>query len=594
MAAEDLFIPAAPIDVPSRPLDKGIMRHVSSTMLEEGAVLTAKNFIVGSAGPLRRPGLAQVSGGATVYFPPVRGIVLMTLTSGTQQLLVFDERLLYLVGASSFTLKSWDYDTGTINCSAGSLTVSGIGTDFDDSNADLKVGDILKAGSGADLERIKIAAINGSLSITLEESMVNARTATAYDIYRSFKASNPYLVVWTVADNKIIFADSNRPLFAYDGSSFGDFDSSLTFAPSCVEFFNDRLWCGHIVNGSDDLRQRIIWSTTTDLTDFDVTGRYLDLSYQQGAVQRILGMGELLVAYFDDALYYGKTTNIAGDTLPVAFDRLETGGIGLVGQAAVTPFLDGHFFVGQDNIYFLSVKGFQPIGTPVVRQTIDVCENMWAVYAAVDARRDRVVFGFPDISSEMTKLWSYNYKARAWSYDEVACNAIAGMSRAESVSWDSLSGYTWDSPPYTTWEEARSESRKKFYIGKSGKIFELDEDATTDESNVNIPIELITGDMDDGVPNQVKTTTRLSIKIDQTLSNDLTFTVYWSVDRGATWNNAGNCTISAGEDEGYVNFLATGSTLRIKLTSDSAVVPYRIMELVRRTRGRGLEVHLGS
>lgn len=592
MALDELFIPTAPANIPHRPLNKGMILNAPSNMLPEGAVLRAKNMIVGEAGPLRRPGTSQFAGGASVYFPPVRNLILLTLTSGTQQIIVVDRRIMYTVTSGTLTSKTWDYDSGLVNLSTALLTVSGLSlTNW--TNANLKAGDILVVGSTGEgnLERLVVRSIDDTNLLQIDTLASYAHTNTEYDIWRAFGASNPYLVSWAVASNKVIFADSSRPPYAYDGSTFGALDASLDFKPTCVEFFKDRLWFGRIQEGSNDHRQRIIWSTVTDITDLDPTGRYLDLPYQQGAVQRLVGLGEFLIAYFEDAIYFGRETNISGDTLPVAFERLETGGIGLVGMAAITPFLDGHFFIGQDDIYFLSPSGFQRIGTPIVKESIETCENLWAAYATVDAARSRIIFGFPSEGEEMTRLWSFDYKAKAWSYDEINCTAITGLSSKEVVTWDSLSG-TWDDPDYDTWDSAQTGASKKFFIGQDGKVFIFSE-GTTDADTVPISAEIITPDFDDRLPDTKKTTTRLSVKIDRVLSSNLVFAVSWSTDRGRTWNSAGNLTISAGDDEGYVNFLATGSTVRFRLVSTSQVNSYRIMELVRRSRGRGLEVHLG-
>ena len=589
---EEQFIPQAPSNIRLGPLVKGMVRNLPSNALPKGAVLTAKNLIIGPQGALRRGGLGNIAGGTAFHFPPIRGIIVLTKTDGTQASVAFDNRLVYVFTATGYTAYTWDYTTGTLNCDADSTTVSGIGTAWA-SGADLQAGDILLVGSTGFLDRIEIGSVDANGKVTLLSATDYAHTATSYAIHRSFGANNPYMVSWTLADNKLIFADSSRPLYSFDGDDFGDYNTALTFIPSCVEFFKGRIWCAHIQIGAADHRQRITWGETTTLANIDPETNFIDLDYQQGAAQRLMGMGNLLIAYFEDAVYYGRQTNIQGSTLPYAFERIETGGVGLVGMNAVTPFLDGHFFVGQDDIYFLSNKGFERIGTPIISETIDKCENPWAIYATVDTSRKTVVFGFPEASDNIVKLWSYDYIGKSWSYSEITCTCIVGQTSTDAVTWDGQGATTWDAATYPTWDAARGGTMKRFYVGKEGKIKELLDSATTDTDDGVIPMELETGDYDDNLPDTKKTTTRLSIKIDRVLAADLTFRVYFSNDRGRNWSTAQSTTISAGDDETFVNFLSSGSTIRFKITSDSNVAQYRIIEMVRRTRGRGLEVHLG-
>ena len=589
---DEQFIPKAPRNIALRPINKGMVRNIQSNALPPGSVLTAKNLIVGTQGPMRRPGMGVLAGDSTFLFPPIRGIIALTKTDGTQVSVVFDNRMVYVFTATGYTQYTWDYTVGTINASAASVSVSGIGTAWA-SGAELQAGDILITGSGATLDRIEIGAIGGNAALTLRSSLANAHTQTDYTIYRSLGANNPYMTVWTLVDNKLLFADSSRALYSFDGSDFDEYDASLTFIPSCVEFFKDRVWCGHIQIGAADHRQRITWSELIDHTAIDPTANYIDLDYQQGACQRLKGMGNLLIGYFEDAIYYGRQTNIKGDTLPYAFERIETGGIGLVGMNAVTPFLDGHFFVGQDNIYFLSNKGFERVGTSVVSETVDKTSSPWAIYAAVDTERQRVVFGFPeDGSDNMAKLWSFDYIAKAWSYDEIVCTCIAGRTSTDAVTWDGTDE-SWANVSYPSWDSARGGITKRFYIGKEGKIKELISSRTTDVDGGVIPIELVTPDFDDNLPDIKKTSTRVSIKIDRVLASDLVFRIYASTDRGRTWTAAQVGTIAAGDDEIFVNFLVSGSTIRYRITSDSDIGTYRIIEIVRRVKGRGLEIQLG-
>jgi hypothetical protein len=591
-----------PRNIPLRPLNKGMIRNLPSNGLPEGAVWTAKNYIVGQRGPKRRPAFTLHGSGTLFNFPPIRNLLVLYQSNGSKQVVGVDRKLLYEVGQNSLTRHTWDWNTGTILASSGSVEVAGSGTLWTSASAELQAGDVLHLSYGDSIaEMVEILSVDGSETLTLLTAPSNTHVSAAYAIHRGFKAINPYTLDWTVVDNKLVFADSTRPLFSYDGSTFGAYDSSFDWIPTGVTFFKDRLWCIRIQKGANDYRQRIVWSTTLDKTDFDITTRFVDLPYSGGYGSRLVGLGNLLIAYFEDAIYFGRPTNIAGDSLPLAFERIDTGGVGLVGGRAVVPWLDGHFFVGQDDIYYLSNSGFERIGTPVVEDTIRSTNELWGVYAAVDAARDRVVFGFPgDDGYQFTKLWSFNYKSKAWSYDEISCSMIAGAESSSTIEWDTLDTVltvnNWDTgfQLYESWDSIQAASGRRFYLGQGGKLNYLQEDsATTDTGNVPVSTVLETADFDDGMPDLKKTTTRLSVKIDTILSADLSFLVEVSNDRGRNWSSCGTLVIPSGDDEGYVNFLSTGSTIRFRLSSSSEVASYRIMELVRRTKGRGIELHLG-
>ena len=105
-----------------------------------------------------------------------------------------------------------------------------------------------------------------------------------------------------------------------------------------------------------------------------------------------------------------------------------------------------------------------------------------------------------------------------------------------------------------------------------------------------ISVELESGDLDLDLPDIDKTFNRLSLKIDRITDQDIRFAVWTSRNRGSLFDYKGDLVISAGTDEGKINFRATGSTFRFKLTSNSVADQYIINEIIIRGRPRGLEV----
>jgi len=144
-------------------------------------------------------------------------------------------------------------------------------------------------------------------------------------------------------------------------------------------------------------------------------------------------------------VFVGRTTNLTG--LPLSFQKLETGGVGLLGMKAVAGWQDSLFFVGQDDIYQLSPSGLTPVGTPVVRRTIQQVSSThhWKICATMDLSNDRVLFGFPKDSNEIEEIWSYCYKTKAWTWEKFNCYMLASNSWAATKTWE-----TWVAADYDT------------------------------------------------------------------------------------------------------------------------------------------------
>ncbi|KKL68465.1 hypothetical protein LCGC14_2124700, partial [marine sediment metagenome] len=439
----DLFIPKGPVNQPIFSLDKGIILDKASNRLPIGAMVDVRNYIAGPNGLKRRPAIDKYTVD-TISYPYLQGIVTFWKTDGTQVTLAIDSKFLYVVSNPTFTSPRWSYVAGSLTMSGAVAT--GNGTAWNTAGNELRAGDIIILdldASGDGPETIEIASIDGATTLTLVSTPVGTYGAgTDYAIRRAFGAANPYLVDFAIIPgtaNKVLFADSIRFLYSYDGTTFTDYNATENdLIPSCVAYFQDRVWIAHIVESSNDYRQRIRWSRVDpNHDDFTATGSgYQDLPYTQGAIKRLVPMSNMLVVYFDDALFVGRPGNSVAN--PLGFQQVETGEVGLVGPKAVCRWLGGHFFVGQDDIYFFSNRGFESIGMAVVKKTIRECQYRWRIFAVADPINDRIVFGFPKNSEEMQQLWSYNYKSKSWSYDEITCTCLRSIDIIEDITWSQL------------------------------------------------------------------------------------------------------------------------------------------------------------
>ena len=601
----NIFIPQDPVNIQLGPFTKGMILNQAGHKLPEGAVIQAKDCIAGPEGLRRRP-ITESYVAGTLDYLPAQGLIELWKTDGTQILVALDQKFIYEAspGAGTFTGKYWEYAVGTCSETTGTITGAG-GTLWDTAASEIQVGDVFVIdanGSGDGPEESIITAItNDNTLVVTGGAAAFAGTyggGTDYKIRRAFRSSAPYLTDYVVFGGKIIFADGSRFLYSYDGTTFTDFSSGVTaYVPRAVGFWKDRCYIGNIAEGGNIERQRVRWSGVGP-TNWGTWGTddWYDMPYTSGAIQRIIGMSDVLISYFDDCLFIGTPT--AQANLPVKFRKLETGGIGLVGPHAVHGWLDGHFFVGQDNIYFINNKGYHPIGTPVVSDTIRDCENVWRIYVTPDPRNDRVVFAFPETGTTITKFWSFNYKSKAWSYDEISATAVVGSTIQDTtVTWGDLGGFTWTniSATYPTWGSMGSGAAKtrKLYFFSGSTLYRLGS-GTLDATGSLVPFTFVTADLEHGLPNMKKTWMRVSLKIDRTLAAQLDFRVYSSLDRGATWTelttDSQKLEIPVGKDEGYLNFKTTHSMARFKFVAVTATEEYVVNDTIFRVLKRGQEV----
>lgn len=590
-------------DIDLTPYNGGMVLDAPSTRIPDLACLVAKNYIMRPAGPYRRPGDDYYIS-STVDYPPVRDLITYWKLDGTQETLLLDSKFLYAAAGGTLTGKYWTYSTGTISTSGA--TVTGSGTAWDTASNYIRPGDVMVLdadGSGDGPEAIEITAVASATSITLASTPSGTYGAsTDYEIRRAFAPGDDLVDFAIVPDpettsKQVVFADGTHPIMSYDGSSFGLHGTGNDFIAKCVGWVapgQNRLFAGYTIESSTHWRQRLRWTRPLDPIEFntgspDTYNDFLDLPQTGGYIRRLLALGHLLVAYFDNAVAIGRPTNRAD--LPYAFDFIDTGGMGLVGTKAVCSWIDAHYFVMSDDIYRLRVNGsLEPIGSPVVKDTIDACNFLNHVWVAPDPDRDRIVFGFPRTNEDIARIWSYCYKTNAWSYDDVTATMLANREYVDSDTWASYGG-TWGSAT-TTWGDYSSKATGLFY-GYQSRVARYEPDRTLAADDVPISAELVSKDYDLGLPDRKKTGLRISIKIDRTLTSNLRFQIFTSTDRGLNYEQHEDLVIPAGDDENFTNFIVSGSTIRFKVVSTSAVTSYYIENIVVRIKGRGLEAQLG-
>lgn len=580
--------------IPIRPLDKGLILNVSSQQMPDGSFIRLDNLIANREGPRRRPGYESFAAGVTVPYKPV-DIAMFKAPSGSTKILLLTEKCLYVVDPrSGITLVPWTYSTGTVSVSGGTLT--GSGTAWVDN--DIQEGDIITIGS----ESAEITGVGSNTSATIVSGSLSNVSWASYSIQRTFSPGFLGTPTWAKAIDDVAIADGKHALLKYnlDAGTLGywtteseKYPPNGQVVPGAVTYWGNRIFIGYITDPVDGLQPgRVMWSAGADETDFSIATNYYDLPYSGGYIQRLLGLNQYLMVYFNDAVYTGYPTNYA--TLPYRFEKKDTGTIGLVGPYAVAQHLGGHFFVGQDAFYFTNGDEIRPISESLGTKLSGTLEGSGNSYVCVDWVNSTVLFGISDDTGKIVDIWRFDWKGSLWSHDSLTTRFLSNPSLSSSISWDELTG-TWDTLSTTskTWDAFRIDDTQRRVILDSGsRLWRGSLEGSLDFGSTNIVSVLETKDHDFGDPDSTKVFVWISAKIDwnNAPTVPIVFNVEVSKNRGITWKRGGNLIIPVGRDEGYANFRLTGSTFRFRLTSSSPSTSYYFTEYTVRAIRLGDEL----
>lgn len=586
------------LTLPIRPVNLGILSNLPATMVPLGGFVDIANYHAERAGLRRRPGIIDGAASDQVTYGPIQDAFTFYKADGSRLSAILDQKFLYLVTTTGFTGQYWTYTTGT--ASASGTTITGSGTLWNTAASYLRAGDVMildADGSGDGPEEIEIDSITNDTELELVSAPVGTYGAgTDYEIRRAF--GDKVDRCFNLLDEVVLTDKTRAPLYSWDGSAFGS-ASSDGYAARAICFAYDRIWLASTVESGSELRTRIRWSLQTDVKDFTSTpaiagdDRWQDLPYTGGEILRLIPLGPLLVAYFETAVFIGRPTNFQGSVLPVAWEMVNTRGIGLVGAKAVWDGEDRHILVGQDDFYELTVDGgWKSLESPVAEAAIRAAdvEALKGACVSVDNLNRRTVFGLPETSTRIAKIYSWEHDGKAWSYDEYPCDVLVGVWLDESQDWDSGPATTWDGGSDDSWNNPDVQGAgHRLYIGNGG-VLQYVTDAEEQDEGGAISCRFETGDIDLNVPDQDKTFLKFGLRLRTRPSATVTWTIEGSTDGGDTWRTLGILTIGTGSIEGKIDFALTASALRIRGSSSSIVASYTITEMTVDVAGRGLEV----
>jgi hypothetical protein len=610
-----------PVPIVTRPL-LGIDWRGSELNLPEGALLEAQNVIVRPKGLYRSPGYDSFLAGAQWSPSDIPcGLAAGWGTNGIQYPYLFTQNYVFSCDwASGYTRIPWTYTTGTLDTSGTSVT--GHSTAW--KTVGIKPGDAITISSV--VYTVYSVATDTSLTLT---SSAGTQTGKTYSISRNLGANTSYIVdtceVWDLTLGQYLIAASpgNQVLAL---NPYTQTITNLTptsakqptsggFTAEAVVYFAGRVFAGNLNDGTNGVQRTLIrWSKATDTTDFSDATAYINLMSQgseySGAIRRLVPLGTLLIVYLDDAIFIGTPGNTVN--LPLAFQQLPTSGVGLVGTRAVaSTFLPGeggsalgHFFVSQDNVYFMSASSLrpEPIGNRIIRESIAKCQYPNRIQTSVDWANKRVRFGFPRANAYIENIFDFDWETKEWSQEprttwligDLATSALWSPQQMVTVTGDGMFTTLGDAM-CISWGVGVDSLEQRQFVEHGGAFWTAyNGTQAIDPDGLARAVLLETPDYDEGSPGLVKFWKMLRLKLswDVAPAIDITFSVELSTDRGRTYRSVGNLIIRAGNDEGYVNFRATGPHIRFRLQSSSAVTPYYIVEMTRLASIRGVQSSL--
>lgn len=583
-----------------RPLSKGMDLDSPPHLIEIGAFLRLENVNVRRGGLERRSGYGSFYDGLPALDWKVYGSPMWYDENGNPVPILFTKKHVWKIDEGpTLTLLSktlFSGLSGTITAAGGSdpslyVMTDGASTDFSSVNA----GDTIWLGGTSTGEPYEIVDTDvASHTLTFRNHLSGSTpSGTSYDVVEGFRRVPDWTILRVFEGNTyLVWTDnSSRPLRKYDtATGVTDLETGTPAVTmkeiDTVTAFGGRLWVAGLNESSRDERFRIRWTTVTDQLSFPAS-QYLDVPVRRFGISRLLPLGNLLVAYFKDGIYFGRPTNIVN--LPYDFTPYDTGNIGLVGPRAVAAWLDAHWFVGQDDIYsFSASRALERIGTKVVRETIrnpDI--DLSQTIVTPDPVNERIVFQFFSRGSgKMSRLWAFYYKTAAWATEPFSSGDGYFYGRTvNATSWSDATG-TWDTSDYfVAWYTFRptveAESVFRSEAGRIRMYLEGKENDVSGSTDVAIPVTIESGDFDFQKPNVLKSITQLSVKLEKAVrGGTLEFNVWGSVNRSQDEKLLGTLRIEEGQDEGKVDFRSVGSLFRFRLVSSSVVQPWTLNEVV--------------
>ena len=400
--------------------------------------------------------------------------------------------------------------------------------------------------------------------------------------------------------NYFIFTDNHNSPMVFDGSTITEVGGTSNIKCKTLTVLHDRLymgyisWTGSVPSGWIAVNTSMLtWSEIPgDINSMNPENIFLHIPYADGTIEKLHLLGSTLVVYFTFGVMIGRQTTIAGYSLPISFDRFDTGNRGVNNVKAVASATDGNFFIARDNIYILRGDFSMPAISEAVSEAVFLDNILNFKSRLLNSPNDNYLYVLTANANMrgFNTIWVLNTFTKAWSKLTLIIeeNTLVDFTNAERFeSFDPVTSTFVSIDPLLTFADAPATTladKLAFTVGPTLYAFSPLEYVDTFGP---VQFNFVTADFDLDIIDGNKTFTKLSVKIAETSSLPITFEIDGSVDQGVNWRNLGNITIPPNEIEGYVSFLLTGPMARFRVSSHSETLNYIVTELGIQVKARG-------
>lgn len=185
------YIPPDPVDVPIRPLSKGVFLDLPANSIDKGGFSYLNNFYITHKGLKRRlPWIPYLQGTAIPNLGSTKLIDMQGFwkTNETTALALLTSDYLYLLTDLTATPLYWKYTTGTIYPSG--TTVYGAGTLWSTAASQIRAGDMLVIDPSGTPSEHAIAEVVGETELTLSTAYTGATSGPELFTYGNGENAN--------------------------------------------------------------------------------------------------------------------------------------------------------------------------------------------------------------------------------------------------------------------------------------------------------------------------------------------------------------------------------------------------------------------
>jgi len=399
---------------------------------------------------------------------------------------------------------------------------------------------------------------------------------------------------WSVAfgEDKMFFCRGGDNIAYWDGNAVNNFDliqnvtgfegvNGLTAGISgkFLEYFNNRLIAGYVIEGGATKANRIRWPQNADFRKWDETqflgAGFLDLNREGSeAINGMKALGDKLVVYKRHSI---SEISATGTLAPVHREEVRATNIGCGAPYTIAATGFAHFFLANDmNVWSWNGSSLNPIGDPIWEEIksiaqLDAFERYFGFVAPL---RYEYWLVLSDPVRGSFDVFVYDYLRQYWTRDTFTDITSAGEVEItlSSLTWNTIPGI-W-SEHAESWNDLLGGRRSTLIAGRTdGATVQIDEQFTYDYYTLGSIVDrfLETEDMYMDSPWLLTRIFRLLLIYE--FVNDVPFEVGVSFDRGTSWTT--QQVIPTTQGYTFVDFNMTGNVYRFRFRENSANAQFR-------------------